>query len=166
MNYRVFQYALPAPPLLEDLNAYLGTQRVASVAQHLVPAAGGTMLVFVVQTVGTGPALTTGSGGVNKIDYRETLTAADFAVFTRLRDERKKWAEAEGVPIYTIFSNAQLAAMVQQRVRTPTELGAVEGVGSARVEKYGGRVLAILSVAPPELAAVRDVDTAAGTAKS
>lgn len=53
MNHRIFQYALPAPPLLEDLNAYLGTQRVASVAQHVVPAAGGTMLMFVVQTVGT-----------------------------------------------------------------------------------------------------------------
>jgi hypothetical protein len=87
MNYRLFQYALPAPPELEDLNAYLAAQRVAAVAQHIVQTPGGAMLLFIVETVGgrPGPA----AGG------------ADFSVFSRLREERKTIANTEGVPIYT-----------------------------------------------------------------
>ncbi len=91
MNYRIFQYALPAPPLLEDLNAYHGTQRVASVTQQFVSApGGGTLIVFVVQTVGTATAPGGGAvGGGTKVDYRDTLSTSEFAVFTRLREERK-----------------------------------------------------------------------------
>jgi superfamily II DNA helicase RecQ len=144
MTYRLFQYALPAPPLLEDLNTFLAASRVAAVATHLVPVAGGTMLVFIVETVGGVPGPGSGSGGP-KTDYREQLNAADFMLFDRLRDERKQWADAEGVPVYTVFTNAQLAAMAQRRPRTAAELGTVEGVGPARVEKYGARLLALLT---------------------
>jgi hypothetical protein len=41
MNYRVFQYRLPAPSELEDLNSYLRSKRVASVTHHLAITAGG-----------------------------------------------------------------------------------------------------------------------------
>ena len=51
MNYSLFQYPLPAPPELEDLNAYLSRHRVAGVTQYLAATAGGSMLVFVVETV-------------------------------------------------------------------------------------------------------------------
>ena len=149
MNYRLFQYSLPAPPELEDLNAFLGTQRVAAVTHHLAAIAGGTMLVFVVETVGAavgGP----GIGAAGKVDYREQLSTAEFAVFSRLRDERKKWAEAEGVPVYTVFTNAQLAEMVKRRVRSAADLAKLEGLGPARMEKYAVRLLALLSDLPPE----------------
>lgn len=54
MNYRAFQYPLPAPPELEELNAYLAAHRVASVTQHLAATSGGSMLVFVVETAAGG----------------------------------------------------------------------------------------------------------------
>lgn len=148
MNYRLFQYSLPAPPELEDLNAFLGAQRVAAVTHHIAAIAGGTMLVFVVETVG---AAAGGSGaGAGKVDYREQLSTAEFAVFSRLRDERKKWAEAEGIPVYAVFTNAQLAEMVKRRVRSAADLAKLEGLGPARMEKYAPRLLALLSDLPPE----------------
>ena len=58
-------------------------------------------------------------------------------------------AETEAVPIYTIFSNAQLAEMVKRRVQTAADLGRIEGIGKARLEKYGARLLAILSDLAP-----------------
>jgi superfamily II DNA helicase RecQ len=149
MNYRVFQYPLPAPPELEDLNAFLRTQRVAAVTQHLASTAGGTMLVFVVETVGTASA-SPAAGLQPRTDYREQLSTAEFSIFSRLRDERKKWAEAEGVPVYTVFTNAQLAEMVKRRIRSAAELGKIDGVGPARLEKYGARLLAVLSDLPQE----------------
>ena len=151
MNYRLFQYPLPAPPELEDLNAYLRTQRIAAVTHHLATTAGGTFLVFVVESVESGPVKSAGNYPP-KTDFREQLSAAEFAVFSHLREERKKWAEAEGVPVYAVFTNAQLADMVKQRARTPADLRKIEGLGPARLEKYGPRLLAVLAELPPEAA--------------
>ena len=107
------------------------------------------MLVFVVETAGA-TAAGAGAGAQGKIDYREQLSAAEFAVFSRLRDERKKWAEVEGVPVYAVFTNAQLAEMVKRRVRSAGELGKIEGLGPARMEKYGARLVALLADLPEE----------------
>lgn len=150
MRFRLFQYPLPAPPELDELNAYLGSQRVAAVTHHLIPTAGGGMLVFVVETAGVAAAKPSPQSGP-KVDYRELLNAGDFVRFTRLRDERKKWAEAEGLPVYTVFTNAQLAALARGTFTTMSDLTQVEGLGQARVEKYGARLLALLNpAATPE----------------
>jgi superfamily II DNA helicase RecQ len=80
-------------------------------------------------------------------DYKELLSADDFAVFAKLRDLRKEVAQAEAVPVYTIFTNEQLATMVQNRVRDKAGLEAIAGVGDGRIEKYGPRFLACLGEA-------------------
>jgi len=141
VNYRVFQYALPVSEDLKDLNDYLDHHRVTQVAQHMVSTPGGPLLVFIVQTAGAAPAP---SRSEPRVDYRALLDDDEFALFSQLRDERKKIAEREGVPVYTIFSNAQLAEMVQRKVHTLEQLALVPGVGRARLEKYGTRLLAKL----------------------
>jgi hypothetical protein len=73
MTYRLFQYPLPGPPELEDLNSYLASHRVAAVTQHLVQTASGAMLVFIVQTV-QGEAPGKKPEPQAKIDYREVLS--------------------------------------------------------------------------------------------
>ncbi|SKA85313.1 HRDC domain-containing protein [Thiothrix eikelboomii] len=80
-----------------------------------------------------------------QIDYRDRLNEADFAVFTKLRDLRKSLAETEGVPVYSIFTNAQLAEMVTERVKTQTALAALSGVGIAKLERYGKPFLNLLN---------------------
>ena len=84
------------------------------------------------------------TGRRGKIDYREVLSEADFAVFAKLRALRKTLADAEGVPAYALFSNEQLAEMAQRRVRTASALREIAGVGEARLEKYGADFLSIL----------------------
>lgn len=143
MNYRVFQYPLPAPEELPELNGFLASNRIATVSHHLATTPDGAMLVFVVQTAG--PAAPAGTlRNTARTDFRELLSPAAFVVFDRLRKARKEWAEAEAVPVYTIFSNAQLADMVQRSVRSTGDLAKVEGVGPARIEKYGERLLAVV----------------------
>lgn len=82
--------------------------------------------------------------GKKSIDYREVLSAEDFAVYAKLRDLRKQLAERDGVPPYAVFTNEQLAAIVQGRVDNLTALKAIDGIGDARVEKYGLSVLTLL----------------------
>jgi superfamily II DNA helicase RecQ len=105
------------------------------------------MLVFIVESVGAA-APKAGPVGGPKVDYREQLSAGEFPTFNRLRDERKKWADAEGLPVYTVFTNAQLATLARGSFTTVAALAQVEGLGPSRVEKYGARLLALLA-APP-----------------
>ena len=51
------------------------------------------------------------------MDYKEILKSEDFAVFARLRDLRKEIAQAEAVPVYTVFTNEQLAQLVDRHNR-------------------------------------------------
>ena len=83
------------------------------------------------------------SGARAKVDYKDVLKPEEFSVFARLREERKKIAEAEAVPVYTIFNNDQLAQMVQTRASNRSALEKIAGVGNARVEKYGNIIIDI-----------------------
>jgi superfamily II DNA helicase RecQ len=97
---------------------------------------------------GAAPSITTLSGNRReRIDYKEVLGEQEFAVYAQLRELRKSLAEQEGVPAYALFTNEQLAEMVTRKVRTETELAQIEGVGKARLEKYGGVFLQMLKTA-------------------
>ncbi len=80
-----------------------------------------------------------------RIDYRKVLSPEDFSVFDRLRKARKKFAERDGVPVYTVFTNEQLAKIVTEKITTPAELKKIDGVGQATAEKYAS-ILAALKV--------------------
>ncbi len=147
MRFRIFQYTLPAPPELDELNAFLASQRIAAVAHHIVPAGGASLLVFVVECA-QGQAPRSASGAV-KVDYRDEFSAEQFAVFSRLREQRKRWAEAEGLPVYALFTNAQLAELVRRRPASLADLGQIEGLGSVRVQKYGAILLELVKESHP-----------------
>jgi superfamily II DNA helicase RecQ len=54
-----------------------------------------------------------------------------------LRTLRKTLADQEGVPAYALFTKEQLADMVRRPVLSLEGLAGIDGVGQARVEKYG-----------------------------
>lgn len=65
-------------------------------------------------------------------------------MFVRLRQWRKTAAAEEGVPVYTIFTNEQLAEVARLRPSSKAALGEIEGIGEGRVTKYGEAVLQAL----------------------
>ena len=128
-----------------ELNAFLRSHRVLAVKKEFVPDGENSFRTFCVEYldgVGVGALL---SGGRPKIDYKEVLKPEEFEVFSRLRDWRKNVAEKEGVPVYAVLTNEQLAQMVQKQVKSKAGLKEIEGVGDARVEKYGEAVLQLLA---------------------
>ncbi len=130
----------------EELNGFLRSHRVLAVDRYFVDQGTNSFWSVCVDYLegATGSERHNGRGGKPKVDYREVLSAEDFAVFAQLRQWRKEAATAEGVPVYMVFTNEQLAHMVRQRVATKTDLAKIDGVGDARVEKYGEAVLEIL----------------------
>ena len=80
-----------------------------------------------------------------KVDYREVLNADDFATFAKLREVRKPLAEAEGVAVFAVATNEQLAQFAREKAKTLAALQAIPGFGAARAEKYGEAFLAALA---------------------
>lgn len=142
MRFEVYQYRLPMEGALDDLNAALASGRVVGVSHHVVSTREGGLLVFVVEKTGA----VSPSPADRRIDYRERLSPDDFTLYSRLRDLRKQFAERDGLPVFAVFSNSQLAEMAERRVRDESELKRIAGVGAAKVEKYGHDFLAEIAI--------------------
>ena len=67
------------------------------------------------------------------------------ALFEELRAERMRIAKEQGVPPYVVFHDTTLRDMAMLRPRDRTELAAVQGVGEAKLERYGARFLAAVA---------------------
>jgi len=134
----------------QELNRFLATNRVLLVERHFVSDGPRSAWAICVSYLDRGgrPAPEQGQG--KRVDYREILSESDFAVYAKLRSLRKSMAEKDGLPAYTLFTNEQLAAMVQQRAASLKVLEEIPGVGSARVKKYGAAFLEILQTMVPE----------------
>ena len=54
--------------------------------------------------------------------------------------------EQEGLPPYILFTNEQLAQIVKRRPQSLPDLMKIDGVGKAKVEKYGNDILNITKI--------------------
>lgn len=126
---------------MEEMNKFLRSHRVLSIEKRMVEQGGyWSFCVEYLERAGDGG----GSPAKRGVDYKEVLNAEDFAVFARLRDLRKVMAEKEGVPPYAVFTNEQLAALVTGKVDSREGMAKIDGIGSARIEKYAAAVLEAL----------------------
>lgn len=135
-----------------EMNAFLRGHRVLAVKKEFVPDGENSFWAFCVEHLDGSPAPATMLPGRGpKVDYREVLNEAEFAVFSKLREWRKAVAEKEAIPVYAVLSNEQLAAIVQKKVASKAALKEIEGIGDARIEKYGDALLQVLGQAttPP-----------------
>lgn len=123
----------------EELNSFLRSKRVLAVEKAFT----GQGWSFCVEWLEGGKP---GLGAKPKVDYREVLSPEEFALFSRLRDKRKELARRDGVQVYTIMTNEQLAEMVRLKVNDIAGLRKIDGVGESRIEKYGKDLLEVLNV--------------------
>ena len=148
MPLKFFQVPLRDLSTIEsELNSFLRSHRVLAVDRRWVDQGQDSFWAICVD-YSEGDSAThpeTRTKGRAK-DYRESLSPEDFAVFVRLRELRKEVAQGEGVPVYAIFTNEQLAKMVESRARATSDLEAIAGVGDARIEKYGARFVETLQL--------------------
>lgn len=146
-------FVVPAwePALAEsEVNAFLARHRVVAIDRRWVEEGSNSFWAICIDHFPPGGAdVRRGSAfGRTRIDYKQVLSPEEFAVFSRLRELRKEIAQADAVPVYAVFTNEQLALIVQQRCRTAADLSRIEGVGEARVEKYGSRIVELVSTLP------------------
>ncbi|MCG6943539.1 MAG: HRDC domain-containing protein [Thiohalocapsa sp.] len=132
----------------DELNRFLGSQRILSVDRHLGQDGGTLLWAICVGYEAAGSATDTAAAPKRgKVDFREVLSEADFAIYAQLRTLRKELAEREGVPPYNLFTNEQLAAIVTRPATSLADLGEIQGIGAARIDKYGRTFLDALAAA-------------------
>lgn len=146
MQLRAFMIPLhDAGAATEEVNAFLRTNRILSVDRHFVQDGANSIWAICVSYLEDVQRPQAANSKRPKVDYREVLSADDFALFAKLRNLRKELAEREAVPAYALFTNEHLAEMVQRRVSNASALKEIDGIGDARVEKYGAAFIALLS---------------------
>lgn len=141
MRFRTFTVGCESD--CEELNGFLAAHRIVRTEHHYEDGQW-RFLVEYDERNGESPGRT---GRGPKVDYREVLSADEFAVFAKLRDVRKRLAEDEGVAVFAVATNEQLAQFVRDRAHDLTGLRAVAGFGEARTEKYGAAFLKVLAEA-------------------
>jgi superfamily II DNA helicase RecQ len=136
----------------DALNIFLTAHRVLHVERHFVAEGANSAWSICVSYVQGENRSAVDRRQQKKVDYRDTLSDTQFAVFAKLRTLRKTMADQERVPAYALFTNEQLADMVRRPVQSLAEFKGIDGVGQARVEKYGDAFLRLL--APPPRARI------------
>jgi len=145
MQYAVFAVPLKSPlESTDDMNRFLRCHRVLSVDKTFHSGGDNPCWTFCVEYLDAGGTSASAPKATVKVDYKEVLSEAEFALYARLRELRKAMAEKEAVPAYAIFTNEQLAKMVTAKMTTATALESIDGVGPARVAKYGDHFLPLL----------------------
>lgn len=167
-------FAIPAlnPGSAQDeLNQFLATQRVLAVRREFVADGAASYWALCIEVAhGPGPlppgltasgaaagrksgfASNAAGASARTVDYKQVLNESDFACFAALRELRKQLAAADGVPIYAVFTNEQLAQVAQQQPRSLADLARIDGIGPARLDKHGEAVLAFLATLAPAIA--------------
>lgn len=125
------------------LNTFLRSHRIVSVAKTYD---AGTWR-FCVEWLDGASGDTNGRSlkYAERVDYMKVLSPEVFAVFARLREKRKELAQQAAVPPFTVATDAQLAEMAKIKEPSLAKLGAIEGIGEARLKSYGEAFLSVLT---------------------
>jgi len=164
-------FAIPARGdngLQEELNRFLRSHRVLTVHREFVAQGDNSFWALAVEWLEGAGASTADSTRRTKprVDYKEVLSPADFAVFAKLREWRKATAEQEGIPVYAVLTNEQLASIATSRPTTPAQVQEVEGIGEAKAGKYAAGVLGIVTQAGEPGSSGTETDTGADGAEA
>jgi len=137
---------------LEELNVFLRTHKVLSVEKVPVVVQGRQYWSFCVEYLERAAGARDSARGAQnagnnkpRTDYREILTEAQFKRFSKLRQLRKQISESAALPVYTLFTNAQLAEIARVVPRTKSALLAIEGLGDARLARHGEALLELIA---------------------
>lgn len=103
-----------------------------------------TIIVEYKPVSAAGQSLKPGKETKRDESYKEFLSKDDWPLFNHLRDWRAEKAKKEGVPLYIIFNNLQLAKITAARPSSLNALQQIEGIGNSRKQKYGEEVVQLI----------------------
>lgn len=126
-----------------ELNRFLRSVRVITVDREFVSNGQNSFWGIAVEYLYGGATPETASSGKKKVDYKEVLSREDFTLFQKLRDWRQIAADQEGIPVYAVLNNEQLAKIAEKRITTEAALREA-GISDVRIKKYGEAAIKVV----------------------
>ena len=131
----------------EALRDFIKDKEILSIRDHFFTRDESPYLTLVVTYNPLRPEAEEKTGADRKEDrekWRTILEEADWPLFNTLRDWRNNLAREEGMPPYVICTNRQLAQIAHRRPESLNKLSAIEGMGKAKLNRYGAAMLQIV----------------------
>lgn len=124
---------------LNEMNGFLRAQKVLTIDKQFVSVGENAYWSFCITYLQLSKQSTMAQNTQrqNKIDYKEVLDVATFAVFSTLRTIRKQIAENEAIPAYAVFTDSELAEIAKLENIDMAHLQSIQGIGQKKAEKYG-----------------------------
>ena len=119
----------------EELNRFLRAHRIVQTRKELILKENESQWAILVEYLDN-QVKASGETVKSKIDYKEILSPEVFSLFSKLREVRKKLAEENGLPVYAVCTNEQLAEIAKRRPKNMTECMEIEGIGQGKADKY------------------------------
>ena len=123
-----------------ELNQFLQTVRVVSLEREFL--AKDSQICIILKYKEKQDSVK--QNKASKIDYREVLSPEDFSLYAKIRDWRKAIAKTNGLQLYTVLTNEQMATIAREQIITKQELEKVEGIGKSRLDNYGDKIIEIV----------------------
>ena len=136
----------------EELNRFLRSHRIVQTRKELIVSEGTSHWAILVEYLDSSEKSSGEQQIKSKVDYKEILNTADFTLFSKLREIRKKLAEENGLPVYAVCTNEQLAEIAKRKPKNLTECMQIEGIGQGKAEKYVPALLECINTGNNEAA--------------
>lgn len=133
----------------DKLNAFLRGHRVLAVSKRDFPEGWGFCVEWM-DGAGVSGNVFVSPYQREKVDYMKVLEPEVFKRFSEYRKRRKDISEADGVKPFVVLTDAQMAELAKIENPTMADLKKIDGIGEARAEKYGERLLTSETTAPGE----------------
>lgn len=139
---------------MEPFNRFLRGHTIVQIAREMVRTPNGAYWSLLVEYLDGQTERTTEprAGKTARVDYKTVLSPEDFAVFSRLREARKKLSEERSLPVYAVLTNEQLAEIARRRPSSVSALKEIEGIGDSRAATFGPAFLEAMPTAPAAVA--------------
>jgi len=148
MSFQIKTFILPihSDSTIEDeMNHFLKSHKVINIHREFVSNTEKICWCFVVEYIVDENEQSSRNKGIkNAIDYKEVLSSDDFAIYATMREWRKTTAEKNGVQLYTILNNEQMAKIAQDKIISIEKLKQLPGIGEQRIKKYGKEIIKIM----------------------
>jgi len=129
---------------IAEMNRFLSGHKVLEVEQRFFQNEKGGCWSFCVRYL---PSVSNFQNAIKeKIDYKQVLSEAEFAVFSKLREIRKQIATNDAVPAYAVFTDEELAGITKLPVIEENKLMTVKGIGEKKVAKYGKQFIEMFEI--------------------
>lgn len=143
MKYKVFTINAEHGDC-DEMNAFLNGKKIVEVEKHFYTEQNAAFWSFCISYLEEVPS-SQQQVKREKTDYKDILDEKEFERFASLREMRKTIANSEGVPVYAVFTNEELASIAKLQNISKKSLQSINGIGEKRIEKYGDAVIETLS---------------------